>query len=53
MAEEKHHQGLFHHHKEVDDGPPDYEKEEKEHKHREHLGELGTAAVGAFALVRA
>jgi hypothetical protein len=27
-------------------------KEEKHHKHKEHLGEMGTVAAGAFALVR-
>lgn len=29
----------------------EYEKEEKKHKHKEHLGEMGAAAAGAFALV--
>ena len=30
----------------------DYKKEEKHHKHLEHVGELGTGAAGAFALVK-
>jgi hypothetical protein len=40
------------------DAPPpavpdvDYRKEEKHHKHLEHVGELGTAAAGAFAMVQ-
>ncbi len=29
----------------------DYRKEEKHHKHLEHVGELGVAAAGAYALV--
>ncbi|XP_073159318.1 abscisic stress-ripening protein 2-like [Henckelia pumila] len=28
----------------------DYEKERKSHQRKEHLGELGTAAAGAYAL---
>lgn len=28
-----------------------YEKEEKQHKRKEHIGEMGTLASGAFALV--
>ncbi|XP_050229916.1 abscisic stress-ripening protein 5-like [Mercurialis annua] len=28
----------------------DYKEEEKHHKRQQHLGELGTAAAGAFAL---
>ena len=64
MAEEKHHHGLFHHHKDEDkpaetggyDGGTaqpevDHKKEEKHHKHLEHLGEVGAAAAGAYALV--
>ena len=29
----------------------DYRKEEKHHKNLEHVGELGTAGAGAFAMV--
>lgn len=28
-----------------------YDKEVRNHKHKEHMGELGTIAAGAFALV--
>jgi len=65
MAEEKQHQGVFHHHKSEEkpveagyDAPPprvpdvDYKKEEKHHKNLEHVGELGTAGAGAFAMVQ-
>ena len=64
MAEEKQHRGVFHHHSSEEkpveagyDAPPppvpdvDYRKEEKHHKNLEHVGELGTAGAGAFAMV--
>ena len=53
MAEGKHHHGhLFNHHKEEAAGKPmDYKKEAKHHQHKEHIGKLGAAAAGAYALV--
>jgi len=70
MAEEKHHQHLFHHKEEDEkahgsdnfagDGygkttaapikTHDYEKEKKKHKDHEHLGELGVATTGIYAV---
>ncbi|TQD93815.1 hypothetical protein C1H46_020587 [Malus baccata] len=63
MSEEKHHHGLFHHHKDEDkpsDYPQsgyseatttlDYKKEEKHHKDLEHLGEAGVVTAGAYGL---
>lgn len=58
MEEEKHHQHLFHHHKDEDKyvesgyaDEVDYKEEEKHHKHLEHLGEFGVAAAGVYAVV--
>ncbi|KAG6774350.1 hypothetical protein POTOM_021703 [Populus tomentosa] len=49
MAEEKQHRGVFHHHN-SEEKPADYIKEKKHHKNLEHVGELGTAGAGAFAM---
>ena len=35
----------------AEEKPVDYRKEEKHHKNLEHVGELGTAGAGAFAMV--
>ncbi|KAJ6920267.1 hypothetical protein NC651_014004 [Populus alba x Populus x berolinensis] len=49
MAEEKQHQGVFHHHN-SEEKPADYIKEKKHHKNLGHVGELGAAAAGAYAM---
>ncbi|KAJ6920262.1 hypothetical protein NC651_014000 [Populus alba x Populus x berolinensis] len=34
----------------AEEKPVDYRKDEKHHKNLEHVGELGTAGAGAFAM---